>query len=97
MILAGCRDAGSLPALLDQVERGLNIRLRRTAAKGDMPTEAETRVLRLLAGPLPLSAIAAELVVSPNTVKTHSKAINRRLGTTSRAEAVARARELGLI
>ena len=92
-----CRDVGALTALLDQVERGLNIRLRRAMAKGEMPTEAEIRVLRLLAGPLPVRAIAAELTLSPNTVKTHVKAINRRLGTTSRAEAVARARELGLI
>ena len=71
--------------------------MKGTLRDGDMPTEAEVRVLRLLAGPLPQSGIAAALFLSTNTVKTHVKAINRRLGTTSRPEAVERARELGLI
>ena len=44
-------------ALLDRVERGLNVRVKGTLRDGDMPTEAEVRVLRLLAGPLPQSGI----------------------------------------
>jgi LuxR family maltose regulon positive regulatory protein len=35
--------------------------------------------------------------VSQNTVKTHAKNIYRKLGVSSRVEAVARARELDLI
>ncbi len=62
-----------------------------------MPSEAEMRVLRLLAGPSSHRAIAKTLFLSPNTVKTHVSAINRKLGTSTRADAVARARELGLI
>ena len=62
-----------------------------------MPSEAELRVLRLLAGPSSRSEIAQALFVSPNTVKTQIGAINRKLGTSTRAEAVARARELDLI
>jgi LuxR family maltose regulon positive regulatory protein len=53
-------------------------------------------VLRLLAGPLSLREIGDALYVSLNTVKTHARAVYRKLGVTSREEAVARARELGL-
>jgi LuxR family maltose regulon positive regulatory protein len=96
-ILAGCPNAGSLPQLLGQVERGLNIRLKRTIRGGEMPSEAEIRVLRLLAGPLTQGAIANELYLSHDTVKTHVKAIYRRLGVASRNEAVERSRDLGII
>ena len=43
------------------------------------------------------SEIAAELSLSPLTIKTHTKAIYRKLGASSRGQAVARARELGLL
>jgi LuxR family maltose regulon positive regulatory protein len=41
--------------------------------------------------------IAGMLYISFNTVKTHSKSIFRKLGVATRAEAVARARELHVI
>jgi PAS domain S-box-containing protein len=41
--------------------------------------------------------IAAELFISTNTLKTHVKAIYRKLDATSRADAVARARALGRV
>jgi LuxR family maltose regulon positive regulatory protein len=96
-ILTMSTNPGALPELLAQVERALDMRSKRRLAVGDMPTQAEMRVLRLLAGPSSHSVIARELFLSPNTVKTHVKAINRKLGTATRAEAVARAREQGLI
>lgn len=96
-IVDGSPDPGALPTLLHEVERGLDMRVRRRLADGDMPSEAELRVLRLLAGPSSRSEIARALYVSPNTVKTQIGAINRKLGTATRAEAVARARELDLI
>jgi LuxR family maltose regulon positive regulatory protein len=43
------------------------------------------------------SEIAAELFLSPLTIKTHTKSIYRKLGASSRGQAVARARELGLL
>ena len=42
-------------------------------------------------------AIAATLGLSPNTVKQHASSIFRKLGVRNRAEAVARADELGLL
>jgi LuxR family maltose regulon positive regulatory protein len=59
-------------------------------------TERETVVLRLLAGTLSLREIARELYVSANTVKTHTRAIYRKLGVTTRQDAVERARRLGV-
>jgi LuxR family maltose regulon positive regulatory protein len=41
--------------------------------------------------------IGDRLYVSLNTVKSHSKSIFRKLGVSGRPEAVARARELGLL
>ena len=57
----------------------------------------EVDVLRLLPSALSQREIAAELYVSFNTVRTHTRVIFSKLGVTSRAEAVIRARELGLL
>ena len=55
-------------------------------------TDREVDVLRLLQGSLSLNQIAGELYISPNTVKTHAKAVYRKLGVSSRSEAVQIAR-----
>lgn len=60
-------------------------------------TDAELRVLRLLPTNMSLAAIAAQLFVSRNTSKTHAAAIYRKLGVTSRADAVEHARRSGLL
>jgi LuxR family maltose regulon positive regulatory protein len=57
----------------------------------------ELDVLRLLASDLDGPAIARELVVSLNTVRTHTKSIYAKLGVNSRRAAVTRARELDLL
>ncbi len=57
----------------------------------------ELEVLRLLGGDLGGPEIARHLSVSLNTVRTHTKSIYSKLGTTSRRAAVRRARELNLI
>jgi len=57
----------------------------------------EIRVLRYLPTNLTAPEIAAELYVSHNTVRTHVKHLYAKLGTHRRAEAVARARALGLL
>ena len=63
----------------------------------DELSEAELRVVRYLPSNLTASAIASELVVSTNTVRTHMRHIYAKLDAHSRSEAVARARELGLV
>jgi len=60
-------------------------------------TAAELRVLPLLATHLTASEIAAELFVSTHTVKSQQASLYRKLGTSSRSQAVARARQLGLL
>ena len=57
----------------------------------------ELRVLRLLASELTQREIGTELFLSLNTVKSHARSIFRKLGVSSRKQAVARARELDLI
>jgi LuxR family maltose regulon positive regulatory protein len=60
-------------------------------------SERELTLLRLLASDLSQREIGSELFISLNTVKGHVKSIFRKLGVTSRADAVARGRELGLL
>jgi len=60
-------------------------------------TPAEARVLALLATYRTLAAIGDELGVSRATVKTHVQNIYKKLGATTRAEAVERAEFRGLI
>jgi len=60
-------------------------------------SERELEVLRLLATDLDGPAIAAELVVSLHTVRSHTKSIYAKLGVNSRRAAVRRAAELGLL
>jgi ATP/maltotriose-dependent transcriptional regulator MalT len=61
------------------------------------PSGAELTVLRLLATDLSARQIAEELFLSPNTVRSHTRSIYRKLGVSSREQAVARATALGLI
>ncbi len=60
-------------------------------------TTAEIRVLRLLPTHLSLEEISKRLHVSRNTVKTQARAIRVKLGVSSRAGVVERARSLGLL
>jgi LuxR family maltose regulon positive regulatory protein len=57
----------------------------------------ELDVLRLLASDLDGPGIARELVVSLNTVRTHTSHIYAKLGVTNRRAAVRRAEELALL
>jgi LuxR family transcriptional regulator, maltose regulon positive regulatory protein len=60
-------------------------------------TAAELRLMPLLATHLSFPEIAADVFLSPNTVKSQAFSMYRKLGVTSRSQAVARARDLGLL
>ena len=60
-------------------------------------SERELEVLRLLESDLDGPGMARELIVSLNTVRTHTKNIYAKLGVNSRRAAVRRAAELGLL
>lgn len=100
-LLDSLPDPGDGPSRLAQAEKMLRLRAERDRAGADVPywalTERELDVLRLLPSRLSQREIAAELYVSFNTIRTHTRVIFRKLGVASRAEAVARARELGLL
>ena len=63
----------------------------------DELSQAELRVVRYLPSNLKAPDIANELYVSSNTVRTHMRHIYAKLDAHNRSEAVARARELGLL
>jgi LuxR family maltose regulon positive regulatory protein len=94
--LASAPDGGILPERLRSVEHGLSAGPT-AAATGEPLSERELSVLALLPSDLSQREIGRELYLSLNTVKTHARNIFRKLGVSSREEAVARARERGLL
>jgi LuxR family maltose regulon positive regulatory protein len=91
--LAELGDSGTVPLFVAEVETALE-RARRQASNGEIlevPSHAEFAVLRLLATDQSAREIAGELFLSANTVRSHTRAIYRKLGVRSREDAVARA------
>jgi LuxR family maltose regulon positive regulatory protein len=99
-LVRGCADAGIASTLLASAERsaGLAATSRNEGcAVGEELTPKELEVLRLLPTRLSRREIAARLYVSLNTVKTHQRAVYRKLRVEHRGAAVSRAQELGLL
>lgn len=61
------------------------------------PSSRELEILRYLATRRSNREIAAELFISLNTMKTHARSLYRRLGVSSRSQAVATGRAHGLV
>jgi LuxR family transcriptional regulator, maltose regulon positive regulatory protein len=92
-------DSGPVPVFTEEVGRELEA-ARGRASSGEMlepPSEAELAVLRLLAGDLSNREIGERLFLSPNTIRSHNRALYLKLGVHSRTEAIARATALGLL
>jgi DNA-binding NarL/FixJ family response regulator len=81
------RFAARLPSAYEQT----------TPARVDRLTERELEVLRLIAKGMSNAEIAAKLVVSETTVKTHVGNVLTKLGLRDRVQAVVLAYETGLI
>lgn len=99
MLLRGCTDAGILARRLavDKRSEGAEVRPRTHGEPFREPlTAKEHEILGLLATKLSRREIGQRLYVSLNTVKTHQRALYRKLGVENRTAAVTRARELGL-
>lgn len=90
-------DAGIFPDLLEHQERELGKRKQSEPMLDGELTDRELAVLRLFHGDLSHRQIGESLYVSINTVKTHVKSIYRKLGVSSRDEALERARERGIV
>ena len=83
--------------LLNQVARRLPSAVPRDSGLLAALTEREQEVLRLLAAGMTNAEIAAALVISEPTVKTHVSSVLQKLGLRDRVQAVIYAYENGLI
>jgi LuxR family transcriptional regulator, maltose regulon positive regulatory protein len=91
-----CADPGILAERLEVVAKGLSPAYRRLSGLGDL-TDRELEVLRLLEKDLSKREIGSTLFLSYNTIHSHTRSIYRKLNASSRVDAIARARELGLL
>ena len=86
---------------LEQAETRLGRRAVRAAARSgalmEELTDRELAILRTLPGSATQREIGAALYLSLNTIKAYNKNLYRKLGVNSRQDAVAVARQLGLI
>jgi LuxR family maltose regulon positive regulatory protein len=64
---------------------------------GEPLSGREVTVLRQLRGSLSLREIGQQLDLSPNTVKTHTRAIYRKLGVSTRHDAIAKGHQAGIL
>jgi LuxR family maltose regulon positive regulatory protein len=96
-LLARRPDLGTLTGEVAELRTLLAAERGAIQGKASSLTVAELRVLPLLATHLSFPEIAAELSLSPHTVKSQAISIYRKLGASSRNQAVIQARELGLL
>ena len=89
--------AEELQAVETRLGRGAVRAARRVGRLYEDLTDRELSVLRALSGPATQREIGAALFLSVNTVKGYTKSLYRKLGTSSRREAVERGRALGLV
>ena len=93
----GTAHATLIATILDTLAGRVTPQRGPAAPLRDALSDAELRVVGYLPSNLTAAEIASELVVSTNTVRTHMRHIYAKLDAHTRSEAVARARELGLV
>jgi LuxR family maltose regulon positive regulatory protein len=99
-LVSGYADAGIVSTMLASAEPSVVVAVTSRNdgyVVAEQLTPKEIEVLRLLATRLSRREIGARLYVSLNTVKTHQRAVYRKLRVEHRSAAVSRARELGLL
>jgi ATP/maltotriose-dependent transcriptional regulator MalT len=97
LLLTSFQDGAEAPqARLERLEQQVAGRPK-AASLADPLTEREMEVLRLLQSTLSLREIGQELHLSANTIKTHAQAIYRKLGVSTRRDAIEQGREAGLL
>ena len=89
-------DLGTLPAQVQELGSRLD-RVPAAAPGSSSLTTAELRLLPLLATHLSFTEIGQRLFLSKHTIKTQAISIYRKLGASSRSEAVQRVQEVGLL
>jgi LuxR family maltose regulon positive regulatory protein len=89
--------AAELQAVETRLGRGAVRAARRLGHLYEDLTDRELAVLRALSGPASQREVSAALFLSVNTVKGYTKSLYRKLGASSRREAVEQGRALGLI
>ncbi len=96
-ILAVRPDLGVLGGLVESLELEITSMPETRTGGSSGLTRAELRLLPLLSTHLSFREIGERLHVSRNTIKTQAISIYRKLGVSSRSEAVAVAVDLGLV
>ena len=92
LLVESCIDPGNLKDRLDVMQASFD-----RSSGHEALTTRELEVLRMLAGPGSERELAARLFVSTNTVHSQVRSVYRKLGATSRAQALRRGRSRGLI
>jgi LuxR family maltose regulon positive regulatory protein len=95
-LIDACADPGILADRWEEVSRSLAASTRSIADGTDL-TKRELEILRMLPTRLSQRDIGRRQFVSYNTVHSHIRSIYRKLGVSSRVDAVERARERGLL
>ena len=86
---------GLLPTEAEELRSQLNTVQERIVGASSL-TRSELRLLPLLATHLTFQEIGERLYISQHTAKKHARVMYKKLGVSSRGQAVERARELGL-
>jgi LuxR family maltose regulon positive regulatory protein len=92
-----CPELGTLAGQAEDLRRQLSRAPGGASPGASALTAAELRLLPLLSTHLSFPEIAREMFLSPNTIKSEAYSIYRKLGASSRNQAVTRSRDLGLI